>query len=767
MAPERGDRLVTDSSDRTPQQHRASDHDDSATRLADHERQEPQRDSTDHGHHEDGSPHPEDAGPHERPSIDDAFRDHAEPTDAGLSLHGKDPELSRLAGLVPADDRYFTVDAHVTADGHVRIGEHRYTPEEFGDMLREHGWDGEKPVRMIGCDASENGFAGRLANHLGTDVLAPTEKAWTDESGRVYSSTVFDVRDGNPRPRIPPDGEWHVSHPDGTRTRASDDGFVPGTPDGAKHGIDSDGTMRHEQSPHNRRTIDPSDERLLEPHTEQTIDDRPVVVDENGVPHKIDGEPDSAAVRTSVKFLNDQLEHAGDRYDAKTGNGSRFFVQDDSNPIVPKAVVDGTDSITGTTADLVKVTWRDGRVIGVETFDATTSSRAEVDPESALRTLRNKLPDGSKYQAENGLFVAPSKEWAHAVSDAARGDPRIRVIHPESGFDSAVEAGVNRAGDPSHEHHFPLSGDGVGHAVPRGDAQQHPVPLSLDENRIRGRNLLSRVKELYAPYREDIAATGKKMTVIRFEADPGDSESWHIKMDASQTSAEQKVKTFDSAGYIPEHIVLPPGTSLARFEDLLQSLNEDPNSAGVIVQFPPPSRLAPAVLDMVPGKDVDALLGSRSNFPACATGDGIARIVTAFSDSDPTVAVVGARGFVGSGVVDLLHANGIRVNELDVGSDLREARDADIVVSVTGNPRILGADHITENHILVVDSGFVPRPSEGTILGDVQKEVWDLPQRITPVPGGIGPTEMAVLLERIVRMQIPDAPTWRVTPEGE
>ncbi|WP_157117295.1 WXG100-like domain-containing protein [Nocardia vaccinii] len=272
-------------SDRTPEEHRTGEHDEPPTRPGDHERQEPQRDSTDQDHHEDGSPHPDESVSPERPSIEDAFRDHAEPTDAGLSLHAQDPELSRLAARVPADDRYFTVDAHVTADGYLRIGEHRYTPEEFGDMLREHGWDGEKPIRMIGCDASENGFANRLANHLDTDVLAPTEKAWSDENGRVYSSTSEKDDNGNPRPHIPPDGEWHTTHPDGTKTPAGEDGFVPGTPEEAKRPLDPDSAVKRDSDSTESESESESefDRRLLLPDVGKRVDlgDATYVVDEN------------------------------------------------------------------------------------------------------------------------------------------------------------------------------------------------------------------------------------------------------------------------------------------------------------------------------------------------------------------------------------------------------------------------------------------------------------------------------------------------------
>ncbi|WP_153414924.1 WXG100-like domain-containing protein [Nocardia macrotermitis] len=547
VASERGDRLVDDP-DGTSREPRTGDHDDPASRPADRKQEEPQRDPAENEHHEDGPTDPHEPGTTERPSVEEAFHDHAETTDAGVSLHAQDPELSRLAARVPADDRYFTVDAHVTADGHVRIGEHRYTPEEFGDMLREHGWDGEKPIRMIGCDAAENGFAGRLANHLDTDVLAPTAKAWTDEHGRVYSSTSEKDANGNPRPHIPPDGEWHTTHPDGTVVIAGDDGFVPGTPAEAKHGLDHDPGAMRDAPGQNRRTIDPSDERLLEPLTEQTIDDRPVIVDENGVPHKIDGEPDSAAVATSRDFLNDQLRRSGELYDEKTGNGSRFYVQDDSNPAVPKAIIDGTDSITGTTADLVKVTWRDGRVAGVETFDATTSTRVVDDPASALGTLRNKLPDGTKYQADNSVFVAPTEASARAVTEAVGGDSRIRVIHPESGFDSAASAGESGARSRSGSEDEGAGSAHEGHPTRTGEDSTDGRPMARGDDDPGVPD--GEKKTQQEAMREQVERANKDPEYFkRYYQDRGNYTVRHSKGVADET------------GYVPPHLVKDPATS--------------------------------------------------------------------------------------------------------------------------------------------------------------------------------------------------------------
>ncbi|ATE54111.1 PPE domain-containing protein [Actinosynnema pretiosum] len=168
---------------------------------------------------------------HDTPSIDEAHAHHGETTPSGVSHHRGDPTMGDLPHRVPPDPRYFTADVHITPDGRARIGPNTYTPEQYGDLLRRTGWDGRTPIRLIGCDAGSNTFADRLARHTNADVLAPTKPAWTDNAGRVYTSDAEIAPDGTRRPRIPPNGEWNTHRPDGTTTRAGDDGYVPQTPD--------------------------------------------------------------------------------------------------------------------------------------------------------------------------------------------------------------------------------------------------------------------------------------------------------------------------------------------------------------------------------------------------------------------------------------------------------------------------------------------------------------------------------------------------------
>ncbi|MFE3222517.1 alpha/beta hydrolase [Nocardia sp. NPDC059228] len=167
----------------------------------------------------------------------DPLSHYADRTPAGLSLHN-DPELHALAHQVPEDPRFFTIDAHLTERGTVLLDGREYTMEELAARLPDLGYDG-RPIRLIGCDAASTDAAARLAEATNNYVLAPTKPAWTDPEGHVYSSTADTTSQGTRRPRIPPDGDWDLIHPNGTKTKVSEDGFVPGTREEDKHGIDA------------------------------------------------------------------------------------------------------------------------------------------------------------------------------------------------------------------------------------------------------------------------------------------------------------------------------------------------------------------------------------------------------------------------------------------------------------------------------------------------------------------------------------------------
>lgn len=393
-----------------------------------------------------------------------------------------------------------------------------------------------------------------------------------------------------------------------------------------------------------------------------------------------------------------------------------------------------------------------------------------------------KLPDGFAAQLaeKTGVQVtAPTTDaWVDRNGNIFASEARPTIQGNEPGWPPNGEwhtfgpdGSQHISENPYPPGHDPTWGDETPPEAPSTAAQRGEVEteLRVDEpNRISGRKILRDVRTAYVDeYGSAIEEMGKKVAVIRFDSAPEDPDAWKAKMDASRVSAEQKVKNIGALGYQVEHELLSPTKSPDEFRQVLEQVNDDPAVSGVIVQMPVDRKFEQMVPLIEQSKDIDALLKDRSPQAACATADGITKVVEPFLAGNPTVALVGYGGFVGGGVLRLLEQRGVDPVLLDFGDDLRQVRDADIVISVTGAPGILGPEHLRPDHLLVVDSGFVPQP-DGSIRSDVRGEASAIPQHVTPVPGGIGPVEMAVLLERLVRKDAdPTLPPWRaVRPES-
>lgn len=285
---------------------------------------------------------------------------------------------------------------------------------------------------------------------------------------------------------------------------------------------------------------------------------------------------------------------------------------------------------------------------------------------------------------------------------------------------------------------------------------------------IPGSAILDEVLTAYRPFHPILTAAATTVTIVRVETEDTAPAGWAARARASEISARRKTAMFATLGAAPEELVLPPRVSRSRFIDVLERANADPAVAAIIVQLPVQSRLADDLDRIDPGKDIDDL-GSRGGWGCCATADGIARIVYPFLKPGITVAVVGSRGFVGAGVARLLTGRVDRpIVGIDAGDELGQVRDVDIVISTTGQPGLLTGEHLHRGHQLVIDGGFVP--SGDTTLSDVHPLARALPRAITPVPGGIGPIEMAVLAERLVQqhLTLPTPARWEslITSQG-
>ncbi|MEV7550125.1 hypothetical protein AB0N89_10915 [Amycolatopsis sp. NPDC089917] len=445
--------------------------------------------------HPDGAPH--DRGPDGEPdrplTPDEVNQRHSEGTPAGSSYHRGDSDMGDLPHRVQPDpDGRYTVDVHVTPDGHARIGNRTYTPEEFADILRRNGdYDG-RPIRLIGCDAGSNDFARRLSRELDTEVMAPSRPAWTDSNGRVFSSDYEIGPDGRPRPKIPPNGEWDVHSPDGTARRASDDGFTPDTSHADKHDVDADSARdrgrdfpsQHEidggwQEPSytpprrdvtladGERFYDPANPRPLDPNTKYEVTDssgrRSTIYTDDSVPPRIthvDADVPNTRIGSDPhnSLANPDTDHLLPDVDYRvhTGEGRFEFTTDaNGHPIVDLDNFDPPANATHRPTD-----WdldRQGPFSSRPRSDLQPNSRYEVFTTDANN---NKVWHGTFYT--NG-DQPPRFTHIETLPD----DPRNRWINPETGDSNTMRD--PRAGRPDG---LPLPG--VKYQI--GDFNYHSDP---------------------------------------------------------------------------------------------------------------------------------------------------------------------------------------------------------------------------------------------------------------------------------------------------
>jgi len=162
---------------------------------------------------------------------------------------------------------------------------------------------------------------------------------------------------------------------------------------------------------------------------------RATLTDAKGYTHIVGDTLDNPEAEDAYKFLNGQLDRSGTGYDPATGDGVRYYPQDDSHLITEKSLTelpDGSTEISGTTADMIRVMYRNGAPVDIVAVDTTAGD----DIDRIVQTARNKLPDGTKYQANDVVVRARSAAQAEELAQRFAGSPHLRVVYPETGFDS-------------------------------------------------------------------------------------------------------------------------------------------------------------------------------------------------------------------------------------------------------------------------------------------------------------------------------------------
>ncbi|MDQ6622473.1 MAG: bifunctional methylenetetrahydrofolate dehydrogenase/methenyltetrahydrofolate cyclohydrolase FolD [Verrucomicrobiota bacterium] len=275
-------------------------------------------------------------------------------------------------------------------------------------------------------------------------------------------------------------------------------------------------------------------------------------------------------------------------------------------------------------------------------------------------------------------------------------------------------------------------------------------------------------EKVYAQLRGEIAelkslGTTPGLAVVLVGDDP-----------ASRAYVRSKDKMCRELGLHSVKLELPNETSQ---EDLLarvEELNRDPAVHGILVQSPPPPHIdeAAIVRALDPAKDVDGfhplnvaklVLGDTSGFVPC-TPLGCQRLLveSGIEIAGAHVVVLGRSMIVGKPLALLLMQKAPDANATVTVVHSRSrhlaeiARSADIVVAAIGQPHFVKREHVREGAVVIdvginrVDDAAAPRGYR--LVGDVAfDEVEPIASAITPVPGGVGPMTIAMLMANTVK----------------
>ncbi len=285
----------------------------------------------------------------------------------------------------------------------------------------------------------------------------------------------------------------------------------------------------------------------------------------------------------------------------------------------------------------------------------------------------------------------------------------------------------------------------------------------MDTQIIDGKEISAKIRE---GLKEEIAALTAQghqpgLAVVLVGEDP-----------ASQVYVASKVKACAELGMFSQKFALPADTTQEDLVKLIQELNADERIHGILVQSPPPPHIdeEAVILNIDPRKDVDGfhpvnvaklVLEDETGFVPC-TPLGCMELLKAYGieTQGKHAVVIGRSLIVGKPMAHLLMSK--KANATVTVAHSRTAdlaglcRTADIIVAAVGRPEMVKADFIKPGAV-VLDVGInrvadETRPRGYRIVGDVDfNDVKDQCSAITPVPGGVGPMTIGLLLANTVK----------------
>ena len=235
---------------------------------------------------------------------------------------------------------------------------------------------------------------------------------------------------------------------------------------------------------------------------------------------------------------------------------------------------------------------------------------------------------------------------------------------------------------------------------------------------------------------------------------------------ASRVYVNNKKKACDEIGIYSEEYALPEETSEEELLALIRKLNRKKEINGILVQLPVPKQInEETIINAIdPKKDVDAfhpvnvgkIMVGNFDFVPC-TPAGVMELIdeSGIDVAGKECVVVGRSNIVGKPqAMLLLHKNGTVTICHSKTKNLKEkTKQADILIAAVGKPNFITGDMIKEGAV-VIDVG-INRIAEKKLVGDVDFESAEkVAGAITPVPGGVGPMTIAMLMKNTVKAAI-------------
>lgn len=232
---------------------------------------------------------------------------------------------------------------------------------------------------------------------------------------------------------------------------------------------------------------------------------------------------------------------------------------------------------------------------------------------------------------------------------------------------------------------------------------------------------------------------------------------------SSEVYVKNKSRACIKAGIDFEEFLLPKETTEKELLELIETLNEDKSIHGILLQSPVPKQIDinKAFRTIKPEKDVDGfhpmnvgnLVIGEDCFISC-TPFGVMKLLEEYNIEieGKNAVILGRSNIVGKPMVQCLLAQNatITVCHSKTKEIQKIVKNADIIISAIGKPHFVTSDMIKEGAV-VIDVG-INRLEDGSIVGDVDYEtVHTKASYITPVPGGVGPMTIAMLLTNVVK----------------